>query len=237
MAVSPEMANGAGCDTVRTASHRDLFWRPFLQHLHLWPANHRLQKVCICWRSSNHACWWRLAGSGMGADQGHGNPSGYLSVGAFNRRELRSCLVPQCSHPPYWPAINDALRNVTGRLRPTSADNLPILAGIQTCWTSSQWSHTVSSTPCHGAWTPAPLNAHPSIECKCTAPQIETPICTSCTTTHQFIWKQQHTCGALGGSPMECGVGGQPYKTPHFHSRHRRLTPWNDPPKKSLYPA
>jgi len=37
---------------------------PSLQHLHLWPANHHLQKVCICWRSSNHACWWRLAGSG-----------------------------------------------------------------------------------------------------------------------------------------------------------------------------
>ena len=46
---------------------------PSLQHLHLWPANHRFQKVCICWRSSNHACWWRLAGSGWGANQGHGN--------------------------------------------------------------------------------------------------------------------------------------------------------------------
>ena len=29
------------------------------------------------------------------------------------------------------PAINDALRTVTGRIHPTSADNLPILAGIQ----------------------------------------------------------------------------------------------------------
>ena len=45
---------------------------PSLQHLHLWPANHHLQKVCICWRSSNHACWWRLAGSGRGTEQGHG---------------------------------------------------------------------------------------------------------------------------------------------------------------------
>ena len=24
------------------------------------------------------------------------------SPGAFNRRLLRACLVPQCSHPPYW---------------------------------------------------------------------------------------------------------------------------------------
>jgi len=53
-----------------------------------------------------------------------------------------------------------------------------------TCFASSQWSHTVSSMPCHKAWTSAPLSAHPSIECKRTAPQIETPICTRRTTTH-----------------------------------------------------
>ena len=57
------MTKWAGYNTSRTASHRDLSWHPF-QHLHLWPANHCLQKVCICWRPSNHACWWRLAGSG-----------------------------------------------------------------------------------------------------------------------------------------------------------------------------
>jgi len=46
---------------------------PSLQHLPLWPANHGFQKVRICWRPSNHARWWRLAGSGRGAEQGHGN--------------------------------------------------------------------------------------------------------------------------------------------------------------------
>ena len=30
-----------------------------------------------------------------------------------------------------------------------------------TCRASSQWSHTISRTPCHGAWTSAPLCAHP----------------------------------------------------------------------------
>jgi len=89
-----------------------------------------------------------------------------------------------------------------------------------TCWASSQWSHTVSSTPCHEAWTPAPLSARPSIECKRTAPRIETPICTRRTTSHQFIW-QKHTCGAVGGSPMKIGVDGQPHKIPYFHPRHR----------------
>jgi len=80
-------------------------------------------------------------------------------------------------------------------------------------------------------WSPAPLSARMSIRCKCMAPQIETPICTHRTTTYQFIWQQQHIYGTMGGSPMECGVGGQPYKTLHFHPWHRHPPPWNDPPK------
>jgi len=43
------------------------------QHPHLWPVNHHLGKVCICWRPCNHACRWRSTGSGRGAEQGHGN--------------------------------------------------------------------------------------------------------------------------------------------------------------------
>jgi len=38
---------------------------PLLFNIYIsWLASHRLQKACISWRSSNHACWWRLAGSG-----------------------------------------------------------------------------------------------------------------------------------------------------------------------------
>ena len=44
-----------------------------------------------------------------------------------------------------------------------------------TCWASWQRSHTVSSMPCHGAWTPAPPRVYLSTECECTASQIETP--------------------------------------------------------------
>jgi len=43
--------------------------------------------------------------------------------------------APGCYRSPYTrltdPAINDALQTVTGYLRPTTAYNLPILAGIQ----------------------------------------------------------------------------------------------------------
>jgi len=70
----------------------------------------------------------------------------------------------------------------------------------------SQWSHTVSRTPCHVPWTSAPLSAHPSIECECTASQIETLICTRRTTTHHIhltTTKVQHsgrmTNGMRGG--------------------------------------
>jgi len=41
-----------------------------------------------------------------------------------------------------------------------------------TCWASSQWSRTVSSTLCRGAWIFAPLSGHLSIECRYTTPQI-----------------------------------------------------------------
>jgi len=41
-----------------------------------------------------------------------------------------------------------------------------------------------------------------------------------------FLWiTLEHTYGALGGSSMECGVGGQLLKTPHFHHRHRHSSP------------
>ena len=102
------------------------------------------------------------------------------------------------------PAINEALQIVAGCLRPTSGQpSNP--SRHPTCWASSQWSHTISRTPCHGAWTSAPLSTHPSIECCCTAPQIKTPICTRRTASDQLLWKQQHTCGAVDGSSMERG--------------------------------
>jgi len=45
------------------------------QHLHLWLASYPLQKVCICRRSSNHACWWKLASNGRSAQERHGDYS------------------------------------------------------------------------------------------------------------------------------------------------------------------
>jgi len=153
-----------------------------------------------------------------------------------------SCLsrtamsVPQCSYPPHGPRHQWRFANCDWMPAAYTSGQPSHPRRHPTCWISSQWSHTVSSTPCHGACTSAPLSAHPSIECKRMAPHIETLICTRRTTAHQFVWKQQHTRGAVGRSPMECGVGGQPHKIPRFHP-HNGNHPWSDPPKKSLGPA
>ena len=134
--------------------------------------------------------------------------------------------MPQCSYPPHWPCHQRRLVwIVTGCLRPTSADNLPILAGIQP---AELRRNGATMSPVRRAMEPRHL-VHTALTYalgwECTASQIETPICTGRTTAHHFIWQHQK-CGALGGSPMECGVVGQHYETPYFHPRHRPS--WND---------
>ena len=77
-------------------------------------------------------------------------------------------------------------RELNRCLRPTPVDNLPILAGIQPAELRRSGATLRlgrrAMEPGH-----APLRAHPSIECCCTAPQIETPICTRRTATHQLL--------------------------------------------------
>ena len=111
-----------------------------------------------------------------------------------------------------YPTINDVLRIVTGCLRPTSADNLPILAGIQPAELRRNGA-TLSLARramepghlLHSALTrPPSANArrlqsgHPFVPAA------------------QQLISSDNKCYAVGGSSMECGVGGQPHKTPHF---------------------
>ena len=131
-----------------------------------------------------------------------------------------SCLVSQCSNLPRWFCHQRRFVN-RGWMPASYTSGQPTHPRRHpTCWASSQRSPTVSRTPCHGAWTSAPLSAHLCTEWEYTASQIETPICTCCTTTHQFIWRQQQKYGDLGGSPMKCGVVGQHYETRSCHPRH-----------------
>ena len=158
------------------------------------------------------ACWLRLGCWSNNFANSH------LSPGTFNRRLVRSCLVLQCSYLPYRPRHQQHLANCDWMPAPYTSRQPSYPRRHPTCWASSPRSHTVSSTLCHGVLTPAPLSAYLSIESKCTAPQIKIPICTHRTTTHQFIWQQQHMCGTLGRSPMECRVSGNPIRLHTFIS-------------------
>jgi len=126
----------------------------------------------------------RLAGFGWG-------------VGGTMLRTATLALVDSTTEwcAPVWcrsahtrlidPAINDALRVVTGCLRSAPADNLPILAGIQPA--ELRHKRATLSLARH-SMAPGHL-LHSVLTCppwERTVSQINTPISTGRTTTHQF---------------------------------------------------
>jgi len=129
-------------------------------------------------RAPEAACWLQLGCWRNNVANSHSSP------GAFKRRVLLSRLVPQCSYPPYQPCHQRRLANCDWMPASYTRGQPSHPCRHPTCWASSQWSHTVSSTPCYGAGTPVPLSAHLSIECRCTASEIETPNCTHRTETN-----------------------------------------------------
>ena len=118
-----------------------------------------LRKKTTSCRAPEAACWLWLRCWSNNAANSHPSP------GPFDCRVLRSCLVPQCSYPPYWSHHQRRLANCDWMPASYSSGQLSNPRRHPTWWASSQRSHTISSTPCHGAWTPAPLSAHPSIGC------------------------------------------------------------------------
>jgi len=126
-----------------------------------------------------------LVGSGWVA-----TATSHLSPGTFICRVLRSCLVPQRSHPPYRPRHQRRLTNCDWMSASYTSGQPSNPRRHPTCWASSQWSHTISNTPCHGAWTSAPLSVPLFTECEySTPPHLETPGWARHATTHQFIWQ------------------------------------------------
>jgi len=89
---------------------------------------------------------------------------------------------------------------------------------------SSQWSHTVSSTSCHGGWTFAPLSAHLSTECRRTALKWRHPFYPPHNNSSVHLTAKtyvRHTGRITDGMRN----GRTTHKTPRFHPRHRRPTP------------
>jgi len=118
----------------------------------------------------------------------------YYLTGAWSAKSWSWLVIATSPLPP--PTANGAGYR-TSRWRPTayrirtgtpSLQHLYLLHPHRhpTCWSASQRSLTVSSTLGHGVWTPAPLMF---TECKCTASQIETPICPLRKTTNHLNWQ------------------------------------------------
>ena len=86
----------------------------------------------------------RLAGSVWGAGAKN-SAKGHPCPGAFNRKVLRSSLVPQCSYPFHRPCHQRRFANCD--LLPVfyTSEQPPNSRRHPAFWASSQWSHTVSS--------------------------------------------------------------------------------------------
>jgi len=128
----------------------------------------------------------RLAGSGWGA----GATTLRIATLALVHSTAENCIPVWCrsTHTRLIdPAINDALRIVAGCLRPTPADNLFILAGIQP-----------AELRRNGATLSLALRSieprhllHSTLTCESSADtrrlKSRHAICNRCTTTHQFF--------------------------------------------------
>jgi len=185
--------------------------------------------------SSNFTNSWHLSSHSWGSLLGccsNNAANSHPSPGAFNCRVLRSCMVLCCSHPLHWPCHQWCLANcdwmpasyTTGQ--PSNPRRHP------TCWASSQTCHTVSSTLCYGAWTPAPLGAQLS------RVQMHG---VSNRDTHLYLphsYSSVHLATEVWHSGrITNGMRSEYYETPCFH-------PWcwhphskNGPPLNSMGPA
>ena len=104
-----------------------------------------LESLRKCWHHASHSWGDLLALLWLGC-WNNDVANNHLSPGPLNSRVLRSCMVPQCSHPPHLSCHQRRLANYDWH---------------PTCWASSQRTYTVFYTPCNGGWTSAPH--HPRI--------------------------------------------------------------------------
>ena len=131
-------------------------------------------------------------------------------------------------------AINDVLWSVTGCLRPTTADNLPVLIGIQ-----------LVEFPGKGATLS--LHAVPRSLDICSTQR--SPVHRVRVRMHGVSNRDTHlyqphnsslahlttACVRCSGRiTAEGGVVGQHYGTPCCHPGHRHPPSWNDPPENSV---
>ena len=112
------------------------------------------QEADITRRAHEAARWLRLGCWSNNFANSHPGP------GEFNCRVRRACLVPQRSYSPYRSRHQRCLANCDWMPASYTSGQPSNPRRHPTCWASSQRRHTISSTQCHGSWTPAPLSTH-----------------------------------------------------------------------------
>ena len=149
----------------------------------------------------------------------------------FPLRRMRSFSIMTCFSDP---AINDALRMLTGYLRPTPMYNFPILAGIKPAelrrkgvmlsLAKGSWSLDICSTQ-HSPADRVGMHRITNRDTHFYPPHNSSVHLTTTSEVRRSVWI----------TAMECGVVGQHNENRHFHPRHRPS--WNDPPKNSVGPT
>ena len=145
-----------------------------------------------------------------------------------------SSLVSQCSHLPRWSCHQRRFAKCDWMPAPYTSGQSSYPRRHPTCWASSQRSHIVSSMPCHGAWTCAPLHTHLSIEWECTGfsnrdiylypPHNNSSVhLTTTTKVRRIGW-------IIDG----IRVVSERYETPYFQPRHRHPPSQNGPAKNTV---
>ena len=168
------------------------------------------QKADITRRTLEAACWLGLWCWGNNVANSH------LSSGPFNPRVLRPCRCRGAHTRLIDPVIKDALQTVSGCLRPTPTNNLPILVGIQSA--ELRGKGATLSLACR-AIAPGHL-LHTALTCppSANARLLKSKHCLYPPQSNSSVHlTTKQKCGALGGSPMECGVDGEHHETPYCH--------------------
>ena len=88
------------CDASRTTSHRDPSWHSFFSTSTSMTWQSRTADTSSHFTERWHS-WSGLLALARVLEQQRCEQLPYTRP--FNSRVLRSCLVPQCSHPPHWP--------------------------------------------------------------------------------------------------------------------------------------
>ena len=151
------MAKGAGYDTSKTASNRGPSWHAFCSTSTPLTCNPPSPESMHSQWPSNYACWWWLASSGRGAEQGRGNTRGIppdLEAKAQNHRNGVGSLPSQQQRSQTWAESELQQRNPALLLQDQiPQSNVGQVAHVSPIpWVTSQEANITRRNPEAGCW-------------------------------------------------------------------------------------